>query len=214
MYDISFSFSAPSRATGNWTPDPQKSTLGANRKYFAIIFICLSMLFSSSSGNNHRSMRSGTFSMEASALCISDSDKDPRRSAKARASMRSAATWHVNAFVDATPISGPACKYRPASVVRAMLEPTTLTMPIVRALNSCAIRMASKVSAVSPLWEMAITTSSEEIKGLRYRNSLAYSTSTGISAKLSSAYFAISPECHDVPQAHMMILFAEAIRSM
>jgi len=35
----------------------------------------------------------------------------------------------VNAFVEATPISGPACVYIPALVALAMEEPTTLQMP-------------------------------------------------------------------------------------
>ena len=38
-------------------------------------------------------------------------------------------TWVVNALVDATPISGPACVYIPASVNLGIDEPTTLQMP-------------------------------------------------------------------------------------
>ena len=57
----------------------------------------------------------------------------------------------VNAFVEATPISGPACVYAPAWVSRAMLDPTTLHTPNTWAPFSLAKRMAANVSAVSPL---------------------------------------------------------------
>jgi hypothetical protein len=40
----------------------------------------------------------------------------------------------VNAFVDATPISGPACVYAPACVSLAIEEPTTLHIPKVKPL--------------------------------------------------------------------------------
>ena len=42
------------------------------------------------------------------------------------------------AFVLATPISGPACVYTPASVSRLMLEPTTLQIPITQAFAALA----------------------------------------------------------------------------
>ena len=35
-------------------------------------------------------------------------------------------TWQVKALVDATPISGPACKYTPRPASRAIVDPTTL----------------------------------------------------------------------------------------
>jgi hypothetical protein len=42
----------------------------------------------------------------------------------------STVTCAVKALVLATPISGPACVYEPAWVMRAMLLPTTLQMPM------------------------------------------------------------------------------------
>ena len=50
------------------------------------------------------------------------------------------------------------------------------------AFLSLANFIAAKVSAVSPDWEIAITTSFSLIIGFLYLNSEAYSTSTGILA--------------------------------
>ena len=55
-------------------------------------------------------------------------------------------------MVVATAISGPAQVYRVASASRAMEEPTTFTMPMVRTPRSLHSRRAARVSAVSPLW--------------------------------------------------------------
>ena len=59
-------------------------------------------------------------------------------------------TCDVNAFVLATPISGPACVYDPPCVVRAMEEPTTLQTPRIVAPFDFASSKAANVSAVSP----------------------------------------------------------------
>ena len=59
-------------------------------------------------------------------------------------------TWAVNAFVEATPISGPACVYDPQSVSLEIELPTTLQIPISVAPLSLASFKAAKVSAVSP----------------------------------------------------------------
>ena len=59
-------------------------------------------------------------------------------------------TCAVNALVDATPISGPACVYDPASVIRAIDEPTTLQIPRMVAPLDFASSRAANVSAVSP----------------------------------------------------------------
>ena len=56
----------------------------------------------------------------------------------------------VNALVEATPISGPACVYMPASVNLAIDEPTTLHIPKIVAPFSFANLIAASVSAVSP----------------------------------------------------------------
>ncbi len=117
-------------------------------------------------------------------------------------------TCVVNDFVEATPISGPACVYTPASVSRGMLEPTTLQMPTTTAFAALANRIAANVSAVSPLWLMAITKSFSLMIGLRYLNSEAYSTSTGMRAYSSIKYSPTKPACHDVPHATMIILSA------
>ncbi len=117
----------------------------------------------------------------------------------------SSVTCPVKALVDATPISGPTCRYDTASVRRAMLEPTALTKLYVKMPCSFTNSMAAKVSAVSPDCEMAITISSGNKTGLRYLNSEAYSTSTVMRAKFSNKYLATKPACHDVPQAVIII---------
>ena len=58
--------------------------------------------------------------------------------------------WVVKAFVEATPISGPAWVYAPACVSRAIDEPTTLHTPKTKAPRLFAILIAARVSAVSP----------------------------------------------------------------
>ena len=89
-----------------------------------------------------------------------------------------------------------------------MDEPTTLQIPNTHAPAFFAILIAASVSAVSPDWDIAITISSGLIIGLRYLNSEAYSTSTGILAKSSIIYSPTKPACHDVPQPIINILFA------
>ena len=56
----------------------------------------------------------------------------------------------MNALVDATPISGPACIYTPQSAFLAIELPTTLTTPNVLEPIDFAFSKAAKVSAVSP----------------------------------------------------------------
>ncbi len=119
----------------------------------------------------------------------------------------------VKALVEATPISGPACVYDPLSVSRDMLDPTTLQTPNTWAPCSFASRMAAKVSAVSPDCEMAMTTSSGRMMGFLYRNSEAYSTSTGMRAKSSKRYSATRPACQLVPHAMMRMRCAFSQRS-
>jgi len=62
----------------------------------------------------------------------------------------STVTCAVNAFVLATPISGPACVYAPSCVAREMDEPATLQTPKMIAPLLFASSMAARVSAVSP----------------------------------------------------------------
>ena len=63
--------------------------------------------------------------------------------------------------------------------------------------------MAASVSAVSPDCEITMHSVRGVTIGLRYRNSDAYSTSTGIRAKSSISISPMSAECHEVPQAVM-----------
>mmetsp|Transcript_58035 Transcript_58035/g.138153 ORF Transcript_58035/g.138153 Transcript_58035/m.138153 type:complete len:265 (-) Transcript_58035:886-1680(-) len=121
-------------------------------------------------------------------------------------SIASTSTCAVKALVDATPISGPACRWIPASVSRAIVEPTVLTIPSTRQPASLAWRSAARVSAVSPDWEMTMTMSSSGRSTTeRYLNSEAYSTSTGMRQSDSSMYSPTSAACHDVPHAQKMI---------
>ena len=60
---------------------------------------------------------------------------------------------------------------------------------------------ASSVSIVSPLWLMTNTSVFLSMGALRYLNSLAYSTSTGILAYFSIRYSATRHACHAVPHA-------------
>ena len=135
----------------------------------------------------------------------------PLTLATAIASIVSTATWPVKAFVEATPISGPTCIYVPACVALAMLEPMAFTIPYMNAPFLFASSTAARVSAVSPLCDMATTTSSGVMTGLRYLNSEAYSTSTGTRQRSSISCFPISPACHDVPHATIMKRFASSI---
>jgi hypothetical protein len=64
--------------------------------------------------------------------------------------MAMATSWDVKAFVDATPISGPACVARTPSTIRATAEPGTFTTPTVRAPRRLASWSAATVSAVCP----------------------------------------------------------------
>ncbi len=61
-------------------------------------------------------------------------------------------------FVAATPISGPQFKVRIESLIRARDEVGTFTIERILAPFSFAFFTECKTSAVSPLWEMAITT--------------------------------------------------------
>ena len=70
-----------------------------------------------------------------------------------------------------------------------------------------AILVASRVSAVSPDWDITKTTSPLLIIGNLYLNSDAYSTSTGTLRYFSKKYSATRPACHEVPHPIIIILF-------
>ena len=99
--------------------------------------------------------------------------------------------------------------YEPESDSLAIDEPTTLHIPYIKAPLDLANLIAARVSAVSPDWDIAIIISSLLTTGSLYLNSEAYSTSTEILAIFSNIYSAIKAECHDVPQAIIVILFAD-----
>src|SRR3989338_9188106 len=109
--------------------------------------------------------------------------------------------WVVNAFVEATPISGPAYVYKTESDSRSIELPFTFTIDKTFALFLFASLIAANVSAVSPDWEIAMTRVFLLIIGCLYLNSEAYSTSTGIFASSSSINSPAKAECHEVPQA-------------
>ena len=133
----------------------------------------------------------------------------PSFSAKKSPISNSKLIWQLNAFVDATPISEPACVYIPEWVSLAIDDPTTLQIPYKKAPFSLAIFIAASVSAVSPDCDIGITMSPLLIIGFLYLNSEAYSTSTGILSNSSKKYSPNRLECQDVPQEIKIILFAE-----
>ncbi|MNL21936.1 hypothetical protein D3C87_1432520 [compost metagenome] len=78
--------------------------------------------------------------------------------ASASVSMYSAASWVVNALVEATPISVPARVRKRISVSRTIALVATLQMASVWVWpRSRAWRSAAMVSAVSPDWEITTT---------------------------------------------------------
>ena len=86
----------------------------------------------------------------------------------------------VNAFVDATPISGPAWVKITPSASRASVLPRTLQIERVYAPFFFASFIAAIVSAVSPDCETSMSKSFLERIGSLYLNSEAISVSTGI----------------------------------
>ena len=79
----------------------------------------------------------------------------PRSRPRWSARSARATTCDVNAFVEATPISGPAWVSSVPAASRVSIEPWTLQMAMGSAPRRFASRNAASVSAVSPLWEMA-----------------------------------------------------------
>lgn len=69
-------------------------------------------------------------------------------------------TCEVYAFVEATPISGPALMWTPQWDSRLMVEPTVLVIPTMRAPRCLQYLNALSVSAVSPDWDIKKQTSS------------------------------------------------------
>ena len=91
--------------------------------------------------------------------------------------MNSAVSCEVNALVDATPISGPACVSSVPAASRVIIEPTTLQMASVFEPFCLASRCAASVSAVSPDCEITTVSvsgpkRSDRDSGTRCRNPL------------------------------------------
>ena len=78
-----------------------------------------------------------------------------------------AATWAVNVFVAATPISSPALVSSTESASRVAWLPMMLVIASTVAPRSRASRIAASVSAVSPDWVIPITRSSDPTTGSR-----------------------------------------------
>ena len=81
--------------------------------------------------------------------------------------MNSAVSCEVNALVEATPISGPACVISVPAASRVIMEPTTLQMARVLEPFCLASRCAASVSAVSPDCEITTVSMSLEMIGSR-----------------------------------------------
>ena len=82
------------------------------------------------------------------------------------ANSMSAVNWVVKAFVEATPISGPASVRIVAAASRVIIEPATLQMATVFDPFCFASRCAAKVSAVSD-WLTQIVSVLESTMGSR-----------------------------------------------
>ncbi len=79
----------------------------------------------------------------------------------------SAVNWQVNALVDATPISGPACVISVPDASRVIAEPTTLQIASVFERLCMASCSAARVSAVSPDCEITMVSVSGPTIGSR-----------------------------------------------
>ncbi len=73
----------------------------------------------------------------------------------------------MKAFVEATPISGPAWVRSDPAASRVSMEPCTLQMARGKAPRAFASRNAARVSAVSPLWLIATATVPGPTSGVR-----------------------------------------------
>src|SRR5471032_2152601 len=117
----------------------------------------------------------------------------------------------VNALVEATPISVPACVKNASLVNRTIaLEATLQTASVCLCPSACACFKAASVSAVSPDCEITTTKARGFGTDSRYRYSLAISTCVGIFATDSSQYFAVIPAYELVPHARISTLSISA----
>ena len=116
----------------------------------------------------------------------------------AAASTISVVTWVTNVFEAATAISGPAWRNSTASASRVIAEPTVLVTATIGQPCSRAQRVGAIVSAVSPDWVTAMTSTFSSSGGGAYRNSEPTVTRAGspvqswiAAAPTSAAYDAV-----------------------
>src|ERR671932_2189804 len=100
----------------------------------------------------------------------------------------------VKLFVAATPISGPQFRVKEQSLIRANDEVGTFTIESIFAPVCLADFTECKTSAVSPLWEIAITAELSSNGPSVYSNSLDIIVSDLILAYLPSISFRIKAE--------------------
>lgn len=134
---------APSKATGKLYPLPRYKKFLASLNSSETSMIC-SLTFRASSTFAGRFSKSTNNSMYFVLVIV------PFLLATIIDIIAKTVTWAVNAFVLATPISGPACKYAPSCDALAIEEPTALQTPKIIAPFDLANSIAAKVSAVSP----------------------------------------------------------------
>ena len=100
----------------------------------------------------------------------------------------------VKLFVAATPISGPQFIPNATSPLRVSDDVSKLTIEIILQLLFFAILTASKTSALSPLWDIAIKTESYSIVSGTNWSSLAIIGSDLIFTYFDKICFAINAE--------------------
>ena len=118
----------------------------------------------------------------------------------------------MNAFVEATPISGPAKVNIFSSDNLEILLSKTLTIEIVFSPFFLASSRPARVSRVSPDCEINITTSSSVLSNFLYLYSEAISTLTLMLANSSNQNLAILHAKADVPQAIKVIFLISVFK--
>mmetsp|Transcript_30742 Transcript_30742/g.88781 ORF Transcript_30742/g.88781 Transcript_30742/m.88781 type:complete len:249 (+) Transcript_30742:635-1381(+) len=217
---------APSKAMGKLKPRPRKIKLLASTFWQPMSHILQSPTTSECSEApscfNARDSRSMTFwiwsgisSSFARMASRSASDNVPLSSPNATANNAKAATVEENTLVDATPTSSPATTLMQVSLSRAMEESTSFTTPTVNTLSPLALSFTCLKhctdSAVSPEPDTTMKTSPERVIGLRYTNSEANSTVTGILAICSIMYSATIAAWYEEPLPTIVNLFAHRL---
>ena len=153
----------------------------------------------------------GTSIKVCNSFCITSFEITFFAFAKYKANIHKTTVWVENALVEATPFSIPALVKIVASAVLVIEELSTLQTTSVLRPAFFAIFKASKVSAVSPLWEITINKVSFVKRGSLYLNSLAISTLHLTFESRSNKYEAVNPAWYEVPQAQIFISLIPSI---